>query len=113
MLMSWRHSGFNVFCGPKIHPRQEQAMASGSESLRLAEKSWPDILVRLWRIIRASFSQERMTYVPKEAKVMYESKDGKQEKVFDALECPALLNFPKGTLFNRVNGRVFSRTKQG
>ena len=37
-------------------------------------------------IIRASFSQERMTYIPEEAKVMYQSKGGKDEKVFDALE---------------------------
>ena len=33
-----------------------------------------------------------MTYVPEESKVIYKSKDGKQEKVFDALEWPALLN---------------------
>jgi len=39
-------------------------------------------------------------------KVIYESKDGKQEKVFDALEWPALLNFPKGTLFNRASGHA-------
>lgn len=69
MLMSWRHSGFNVFCGPKIHPRQEQAMEN---------------LARY--IIRASFSQERMTYIKEESKVVYESKDGKAQKVFDALE---------------------------
>ena len=37
-------------------------------------------------IIRASFSQERMTYIPEETKVIYQSKDGKEEKVFDALE---------------------------
>jgi hypothetical protein len=45
-------------------------------------------------IIRASFSQERMTpyhvrgrlYIPEESKVSYQSKDGKGEKVFDALE---------------------------
>lgn len=37
-------------------------------------------------IIRASFSQERMTYVPEESQVIYRSKDGKEEKVFDALE---------------------------
>jgi len=38
--------------------------------------------------VRASFSQERMTYIPEESKVIYQSKDGKQEKVFDALEWP-------------------------
>ncbi len=37
-------------------------------------------------IIRASFSQERMTYVPEKSKVIYKSKDGKGEKIFDALE---------------------------
>jgi hypothetical protein len=37
-------------------------------------------------IIRASFSQERMTYIPHEAKVIYQSNDGKEEKNFDALE---------------------------
>lgn len=43
-------------------------------------------------IIRASFSQERMAYIPEESKVIYQSKDGKEEKVFDAIEWPALLN---------------------
>ena len=37
-------------------------------------------------VIRASFSQERMTYLPEESKVIYESKDGKREKVFEALK---------------------------
>jgi hypothetical protein len=69
MLMKWRHSGFNVFCGHRIHPGQEEAMEN---------------LARY--IIRASFSQERMHYIPEEAKVVYQSKDGKEEKVFDALE---------------------------
>ncbi len=67
--MKWRHSGFNVFCGPKIQPGDENAMEN---------------LARY--IVRASFSQERMTYVPEEAKVVYKSKDGKQEKICDALE---------------------------
>ena len=69
ILLSWRYSGFNVFCGPRIHPREEDAM----------EK-----LARY--IIRASFSQERMTYIQEESKVIYQSKDGKEEKAFDALE---------------------------
>jgi hypothetical protein len=43
MLMSWRHSGFNVFCGSRIYPRDETAMEN---------------LARY--IIRASFSQEQM-----------------------------------------------------
>jgi len=37
-------------------------------------------------IIRASFSQERMTYIPEEPRVIYQAKDGKEEKIFDALE---------------------------
>ncbi|NQT55132.1 MAG: transposase, partial [Desulfobacteraceae bacterium] len=51
-------------------------------------KNWPVEPVRLslWRIIHASFSQERMTYVSEESKVFYQSKDGKKERVFDALE---------------------------
>ena len=69
MLMSWRHSGFNVFCGSRIQPDDETAMEN---------------LARY--IIRASFSQERMTYIPEESEVIYRSKDGKEEKVFDALE---------------------------
>jgi len=32
-------------------------------------------------IIRASFSQERMNYIPEESKVSYQSKDGKDEKM--------------------------------
>ncbi len=62
-------SGFNVFCGARIKPGDEAGMEN---------------LARY--IIRASFSQERMTYIPEESKVVYESKDGKDEKVFDALE---------------------------
>lgn len=54
MLLSWRHSGFNVFCGPRIKPGEEEAMKN---------------LARY--IIRASFSQERMTYIPEESKVFY------------------------------------------
>jgi len=69
MLMSWHHSGFNVFCGPRIYPRDETAMEN---------------LARY--IIRASFSQERMSYVEEEVQVLYRSKDGEEEKIFDALE---------------------------
>ncbi len=35
-------------------------------------------------IIRASFSQERMQYLAEPSKVVYRSKDGTEEKVFDA-----------------------------
>jgi hypothetical protein len=37
-------------------------------------------------IIRASFSQEHMTYVRESGQVVYQSIDGSQTKVFDALE---------------------------
>jgi hypothetical protein len=54
----------NVFCGPRIRPHDEKAM---------------DNLARY--IVRTSFSQEKMTYVPQDSKVLYQSKDGKEEKV--------------------------------
>jgi hypothetical protein len=69
MMMSWRHSGFNVYSGPRIQPGEEEAVEN---------------LARY--IIRASFSQERMSYIPEESKVLYQSKDGRKENVFDALE---------------------------
>ena len=37
-------------------------------------------------IIRAPFSQERMIYIRDESKVLYQSKDAKETKNFDALE---------------------------
>jgi len=79
-MMNWRHSGFNVYCGKAIWPHNEEGLES---------------LARY--IIRASFSQERMTYIPAYesndgiAKVLYESKDGKTSKTFDALDWLAQL----------------------
>jgi len=69
MLMNWRRSGLKVFCGSRNQHGGEKAMEN---------------LAR--HIIRASFSQERMTNIPAESRVIYRSKDGKEEKVFDALE---------------------------
>jgi hypothetical protein len=69
LLKSWKHSGFQVFCGPRIQPRKKEAMEN---------------LARY--IIRASFSQERMTYLPEESRIIYRSKDNRQEKIFDALD---------------------------
>lgn len=69
MMMGWRHYGFNVYCVPKIQLGGEGAMEN---------------LARY--IIRTSFSKERMTYVKEESKVLYRSKDGKKENMFDALE---------------------------
>jgi len=71
LLDKWRHTGFNVFAGSRILPRQENSMEN---------------LARY--IIRASFSQDRMTYDREVGKVEYKSKDGKETKVFDALEWP-------------------------
>ncbi len=59
MLSSWRHSGFHVFCGSRLSPKEDTAMEN---------------LARY--ILRASFSQERMTYLDPEAKVVYTAKDG-------------------------------------
>jgi hypothetical protein len=69
LLDKWRHTGFNVFSGPRILPRNEKSMEN---------------LARY--IIRASFSRERMTYRRETGQVEYRSKDGSQRKVFDALE---------------------------
>jgi len=69
LLDKWRHTGFNVFCGPRILPWHKRSMEN---------------LARY--IVRASFSQERMIYLREAAQVEYQSKDGKETKVFDALE---------------------------
>jgi len=63
MLSTWRHSGFNVFCGNCISPKNDTDMEN---------------LARY--IIRASFSQERMHYLEQKGKVVYTSKDGKTTK---------------------------------
>jgi hypothetical protein len=69
MLSTWRHSGFNVFCGNRIQPKEKEAM---------------ETLARY--IIRASFSQERRQYFADEGTVVYSAKDGKDRKIFDAPE---------------------------
>ena len=69
LLDKWRHTGFNVFAGPRILPRNQTSMEN---------------LARY--IIRASFSQERRTYHREANQVEYQSKDKSQTKVFDALE---------------------------
>ena len=74
-MLSWHHSGFNVYCGPAIWPHDKDAIEN---------------LARY--IVRAPFSQERMTYIPScqsedaVSKVIYHSKDGTCSKTFDALE---------------------------
>jgi hypothetical protein len=79
-MINWQHSGFNVYSGNAIWPHNEERLEN---------------LARY--IIRASFSQERMTYIPAHdasdgvARVIYESKDGKTSKTFDALDWLAQL----------------------
>ncbi len=79
-MMAWRHSGFGVYCGHAIWPQNEEGLEN---------------LARY--IIRASFSQERMTYIAAcdssdgVAKVIYGSKDGSTSKTFDALDWLAQL----------------------
>jgi hypothetical protein len=44
IMEGWRHSGFNVYAGPRIHPRQKRSLENLAAYL-----------------IRSSFSQQRMT----------------------------------------------------
>ena len=78
MLDTWEHSWFTVFCGNRIYPHEDTAMEN---------------LARY--IIRASFSQERMTYLRDESKVIYKAKKGGETKTFAALEWLAAM-FPTG-----------------
>jgi hypothetical protein len=54
LLKSWKHSGFQVFCGPRIHPREKEAM----ETLG-------------FYIILASSPQEGITFLPEESRIIY------------------------------------------
>ena len=74
LILSWRHTGFGVYCGKRINPID----AKSTENLARY-------------IIRASFSQERMKYYPDKEKVIYESKYGKDVKEFSCLEWIAAL----------------------
>ena len=87
MLINWRHSGFNVFCGPRNRGPALKRWGLSSRRVRRIQPGDEEAMENLARyIIRASFSQERMTYIPKESKVVYQSKDDKEEEIFDALE---------------------------
>jgi len=69
LILSWAHSGFNVYSSNRIYPRFTQSMENLSRY-----------------IIRASFSQERMNYMANESKVLYKSKNGNDSKEFDAVD---------------------------
>jgi len=56
MLDGWRHSGFNVFAGERIQPREKKSLENLAAYL-----------------IRATFSQKRMDYSTHEATVVYRS----------------------------------------
>ena len=74
-MLGWYHSGFNVYSGDTIWPTDEQGLEN---------------LARY--IIRACFSQERMSYISAgdsfdgQAKVLYRSKTDRTPKTFDALD---------------------------
>ena len=74
LILSWRHTGFGVYYGKRIYPKEVRSTEN---------------LARY--IIRASFSQERMKYYPDQAKVTYQSKYGKDVKEFSCLEWMAAL----------------------
>ena len=54
----------------------------------MAPRFGPEGLKAIFRhkVFRIALSKERMTYLPEESKVIYESKDGKKENIFDALK---------------------------
>jgi hypothetical protein len=74
LILSWRHTGFGIYCGKRIYPKDVKSTEN---------------LARY--IIRASFSQERMKYYPDKAKVTYQSKYGKDVAEFDPPEWMAAL----------------------
>jgi len=74
LIHSWKHTGFGVYWGKRINPKEQRSTEN---------------LARY--IIRASFSQDRMKYYPDEAKVTYKSKYGKDTKEFSSLEWMAAL----------------------
>ena len=66
MMGGWKHSGFNVYAGPRIRPCEKRSLENLAAYL-----------------IRSSFSQQRMEYLPDQAKVAYRSKDGKEKKTWN------------------------------
>jgi len=113
-MLSWRHSGFNVYCGPAIWPNDEDALENLAHYIiRAAFSQDPPALpviasLRLdssRRRATYSFSLHRgrhwragrMSYITDDqsadgiAKVTYQSKDGRTSKTFDALDWLAQL----------------------
>jgi len=91
VLDGWRHSGFNVFAGERIQPRERKSLENLASYL-----------------IRATFSRKRMDYSPHEATVVYRAKDGQEKKAYDALEWLAAMpcHVPeRGKQSIRYNGR--------
>ncbi len=89
----WRHSGFNVYRGPRMLPWQKKSLE------RLAAY-----------LIRSSFSQERMEYLPDQARVLYRSKDGKQEgqdPLPTVVEPQAAKGFGKNSAWARFIQKVY------
>ena len=80
MLRSWGHSGFQVCAGPRILPREEEAMEKLTHY-----------------IILASFSQERMTYLPEESKVVYGSKTCPHYECLTQISFQVVLDVPSVT----------------
>lgn len=102
-MMNWHHSGFNIYCGEAIWPYNQDGLEN---------------LARY--IIRASFSKERMTYIPENessdgvAKVIYRSKDGKTSKTFEAIDWLAQLttHIPnKGEQMCRYYGHYSNKSR--
>jgi len=99
MLDGWRHSGFSVFAGERIQPREKKSLENLAAYL-----------------IRPTFSQQRMEYRADQAKVTYCSKDRKEKKTYDALEWLAamLCHVPeRGQQSVRYYGAYANSTRAG
>ena len=104
MLLSWRHSGFNVFCGPRIQPGDGQAMENLARYTCPPLEDYPCLfLSREPALVRPVYLQgldyalsqiwllkctglviglgQGMAYIQDESKVLYQSKDAKKEIV--------------------------------
>ena len=80
-MMQWHHSGSNVYCGEAIWPHNQEGLEN---------------LARY--IIRASFSQERMTYIP-----AHESSDGTAKVVYQIPSADDYLIDPDYPTDSRLN----------